>query len=87
MKIRVVGDDSRFTLPIPNWLMLNSLSAAMCMPLIKRHVNMNEAADFQLSYFEIRRLFLTLRRCRRYLKGEPLVYVRSSDGSTVEIYF
>jgi len=89
MRIRVASDESNFNIPLPNWLLLNSLSAAIGKSIINRHLSKNaspEAAHIPLSYLQLRRMFLEIRRCSRYLKGEPLVYAETSDGSIVEIY-
>ena len=87
MKIRVVNAEHRFTIPLPNWLLFNSVTAAMCTSVSNRYLPEEQITMFEgLSSADLKRLFAEIRKCRRYLNGEPLVYVRSSNGDVVEIY-
>jgi len=76
MRIRIKSDDDNFRLWLPTRLFLNPIGAAIC----------TRAAKGQISFWAMCRLFRVARRCRRYLKGEPIVSVASSDGDTVEIW-
>ena len=88
MRIKVISDEHRFTIPIPNWMLFNAASAAVCTHLINRHLPENtlQFSASGVSYSDLRRFFKEVKKCRRYLQGEPLVYVNSSDGEHVEIY-
>ena len=88
MKIKVASDGRRFTIPIPNCIMFNPVSAAILKSTVNRYLakDSEEASMGHLTYQEIRKLFKVIKKCRRYLKGEPLVYALSGDGDLVEIY-
>jgi len=86
MKIKVASDGRRFTIPIPNCIMFNPVSAAILKSSVNKYLSNMEMSVEHLTYSEIRRLFKVIKKCRRYLNGEPLVYARSCDGDLVEIY-
>jgi len=88
MKIKIDSDSGRFTIPIPNCLLLNPVTAAICKSFINGHLSKGgvEVSTEHLTYFEIMRLFREIKKCRRYLKGEPLIYACSSNGDVVEIF-
>ena len=95
MKIRVINEEYRFTIPLPNWLLLNPVTAALCVAtgasftFINRHIPedvIQISMANRLSYGGLIRLFREIKKCRRYLHGEPLVSVHSGDGDVVEIY-
>jgi len=85
MRVKIASEGRRFTIPLPNCVILGSASAAIIAWVMNNKMN-NMPEDTNISYRDIRKLFKEIRRCRRYLKGEPLVYARSSDGDGVEIY-
>jgi len=88
MRIKVASDGRRFTIPIPNCIMFNPISAAILKSYVNRYLakgNM-EVSTAHLSYQEIRKLFKVIKKCRRYLKGDPMIYARSGNGDLVEIY-
>ncbi|MCL2361107.1 MAG: hypothetical protein FWC73_04735 [Defluviitaleaceae bacterium] len=89
MKIRVRSEEHRFTLPIPNCLLMNPATAALCIWAMKKYCKENSDEMFMpqdISYQDLKRLFKVIRKCRRYMRGEPLVYASSKEEGTVEIY-
>jgi len=99
MRLKIVADGRRFFILIPNWLLLNPLSARICA----RHVipqvaarktkagagagaNAAERPPAEIGYREVRLLFKALAKSKQQLRGEPLVSVRSSNGERVEIW-
>ena len=89
MKIKVRTNEHRFTIPLPSWLLFNWVTAAIGALAINQCIpeNILQVTTFdQLSYNELKRLFKEIRKCSRYLQGEPLLSVHSGDGDIVEIF-
>jgi len=88
MKIRVRSEEHRFTLPLPNCLFMNSATAAICAWAMKKYAREigSEMHMPELSYHDMKQLFKAIRKCRRYMNGEPLVYAHSKDEGTLEVY-
>ena len=89
MRIKIASEEHRFTIPIPNCIAFSSASAAITAWAMRKYAaqenNDSPPAD-NLGYHELRRLFKEIRKCRRYLKGEPLLYAHSKDDGVVVIY-
>ena len=75
MKIRIFSEKHRVTVPLPNMLILNPLSAVIFLSISK----------IDVPYANVQRLFKELRKSRRCLNGKPLVYVRTANDGVVEI--
>jgi len=86
MRIRLSTTQHRFTIPLPNMLIFSSLFATILTSVINQHLSSNSQQPVQLTGAEMRHLFRAIRQCRHQLKGTPLLYAYSSDGSSVEIY-
>jgi len=83
MRIRVNTSEHRFNIRLPSWLVFNPVVAAICAPFIGG----NLGTGFEhISRRDVIKFFRAIRKARRYMNGEPVVYVNSSDGSIVEIY-
>jgi len=83
MRIRVNSDEHRLNLRLPSWLVFNPVVAAICAPFIGG----NLGTEFEhISRHDVIKFFREIRKARRYMNGEPVVYVSTSDGTMVEIY-
>jgi len=96
MRIKVRSKDSSFRFWLPNRLLLNPLSAAICTKVLKSKNNEkwkanNAVIDTRenhnaITYSAMLKLFKAIRKSRRVLKGQPLVSAKSSNGEVVEIW-
>jgi len=89
MRIKISTSERKFSIWLPTCLFVNSLGAAICTKVINNSTGTNELSiddGFKVSYFAVRRLFKTIRKCRHILHGQPLVSVNSVDGDVVEIW-
>jgi len=97
MRIRVRSKDSNFRLWLPNRLLLNPVSAAICVRALKgkKYAKLKAASSTLIetrankgivTYSATLKLFKAIRKSRHILKGQPLVMVHGSDGDVVEIW-
>lgn len=84
MRLKIRTDAHRINIALPNCLLLNTISAAVCSYAWNKHVFTKP--EFGGLHMNFKQLFKEVRRCRRYLEGKPLLYVCSSSGDTVEIW-
>ncbi len=82
MRIKVQAEGRHIYVPIPSWLLFNSLSAYLCHRFAASHIN----AVSGLTYEQLRVLFHMLKRSRKKLNGTPLVDVESGNGDKVQVY-
>jgi len=98
MRITVRSSDTNFNLWLPTRLLLNPVTAAI-VAFGSKHATKyvswetisgghlsSESGENPITFNNMRKLFVTIRRCRRVLKGQPLVSVRSHDGDNVDIW-
>jgi len=87
MKIRIRSKERCFTLPLPNIIILSSASAAIIAWTMRRGSEYtDDIPDIDISYRDIKRFFKVMKKCRKYMNGEPLVHAYSKDEGTVEVY-
>ena len=88
MKIKLATDERRFTIPIPNCLLFNPVSAAICAVVIRHSFNEIDTSmpHIHIGYAELAKLFAEISKCRHYLEGEALLTACSAEGEFVEIF-
>ena len=88
MKIRFATDERRFTIPIPNCLLFNPVSAAICAAVFRRSPEEidDSLAHVNIEYADLAKLFAEIRKCRHYLEGEALITACSAEGEFMEIF-
>lgn len=75
MVIKIRAEDHKITIPFPNGLVLNGLSASL----------ISKFTDIPLTHEQLNMLIRELRHAKKILKGSPLIDIQSSDGETVVI--
>lgn len=80
MKIKVVSDDFRLSIPLPNGLIFNRLTAAICTATVKKYTE-----GIEIPHAVFQHLFREIPHYKQILFDEPLIYVKSNDGVIVEI--
>ena len=86
MRIKLATEERRFTIPLPNWLFLNPVSAAICTAAIRYCPEEIDASLPIIEYAHLAKLFAEIKKCREYLGGEPLMTAYSADGEFLEIH-
>ena len=88
MKIKIRSKERNFTIPIPNILFFNSATAAIITwAMNKAWIDLDVMQiPSEISYQNLKRFFRVMRKCRKYMNGEPLVYAYSKEEGTVEVY-
>ncbi|MBC7766186.1 MAG: hypothetical protein H7Y41_06840 [Hyphomonadaceae bacterium] len=80
MKIKVIGDGHRFTIPLPNGLIINGLTTRIASYYI------NKYTELDITREQLDALCGQLKQAKEVLQGRPLVYVKTNDGELVEIW-
>jgi len=81
MKIKIISDEHKFTIPFPNGLILNGFVMGKLADKIKE----KSEFDVNISKEQLKILCRELKKTKKLLKGEPLIYVKSGDGDEVKI--
>lgn len=79
MKIKVISDGRRFTIPLPNGIVINGFTAKIASHFINKHT------EFDISKEQLDILCCKLKEAKKVLDKRPLLYVNSKDGEMVEI--
>ena len=86
MCLKIIHNETKIRLWLPNGLLLNPATAAIAARLIRKHASAEKCPPFSLNAKSLRRLFRRLKASKRLLKGAPLIAVASTDGSCVQIH-
>ncbi len=84
MRIKVLTQEQKIRLYLPNWLFLNAATAFIAGEILERQRRKGRQLP-PLCAGDLRRIFREVRRSKRLLHGAPLVDVRSGDGEEVQI--
>jgi len=85
MRIKIVSDQHRINIPLPNALMFNPVTAMIGTGVANKALSGVQESAARLSSADMRKLFRMIKKCRHLLNGEPLLYLKSSDGTVIEI--
>ncbi|WMJ22816.1 hypothetical protein RBG61_12575 [Paludicola sp. MB14-C6] len=80
MKIKVKSEDCNISLLLPNALLLNRLTAR----IVAHYIN-KANKNFQMTEAQIRKIFATIKQCKKDFPKMYLVEVDSEDGDIVKI--
>jgi len=78
MVIRIRSEEHKFTIPLPNALLLSNL----VVNIITKVINENGT---DISKEDLKLLFDNIKQAKKVLGKNPLVYVKSNDGEEVVI--
>ena len=84
MRLKISGGGRRIRLFLPNWMLMNWVTAAIAGQIIRRQRETCPRLP-PLSGKDIRRVFRAARQAKRLLNGQPLVEVRAAGGDSVWI--
>jgi len=79
MKIKIKGDGHRFTIPLPNVIITNGLTAKIASHYINKYTELN------ITEKHLKALCSQIKQAKKVLNGNPLVYVKSKDNEIVKI--
>ena len=92
MRIKIRSSERNMKIWLPTRLLLNPITAAISVKVINSGKYRGSALPSpsvngeRASFFDMYKFFRQIRKCRRILNGQPLVYVESGSGESVEVW-
>ena len=95
MRIKIQTTERNFNIRMPNWLILNPVSAVFAVRMMNNNnyaalegesLLMPQPNEGRVTYPTMLKFFRAIKKCRHILDRQPIVSVNSHDGSVVEFW-